>query len=301
MRHLMAIPNTALGLVALAGLASSALLVARGLTELAAADLGALMPSVPGPRAAPAAAPPPARDRSARAILARNPFDHTTGPLDGPRGPGNDEALVACSAIRVVTVVLSDDPSWSFVALRRQGEARSELRRTGAMFGGRTIEAIGYDRAWLGAPGAPCMVLLGRSDAPPPLPPGAATGAAPAASARGDDFPGVRRRSATEADVDRATVDRIIENHADLMRFVRVAPEKDGGRTVGLRLTGIRPGTLLAALGFEEGDRLETINGFDLASPEQALEAYARLRTAEHLVARVQRKGKPVELELDVR
>jgi general secretion pathway protein C len=58
---------------------------------------------------------------------------------------------------------------------------------------------------------------------------------------------------------------------------------------------------LLATLGMEDGDRLETINGFDLTNPEQALEAYARLRTAERLILRVHRRGRPVELEVHVR
>jgi hypothetical protein len=39
-------------------------------------------------------------------------------------------------------------------------------------------------------------------------------------------------------------------------------------------LFGIRPDTLLGTLGLENGDRLQTINGFDMASPEKALEAY---------------------------
>jgi len=38
-----------------------------------------------------------------------------------------------------------------------------------------------------------------------------------------------------------------------------------------------------------------------MTSPEQALEAYARLRTADHLVVQVNRKGVPARLEYDVR
>ena len=53
----------------------------------------------------------------------------------------------------------------------------------------------------------------------------------------------------------------------------------------------MRPDTLLGMLGMENGDRLQTINGFDMTSPEKALEAYARLRTADHLTVPVNRKG----------
>ena len=86
-----------------------------------------------------------------------------------------------------------------------------------------------------------------------------------------------------------------------LLRSVRVVPEVQDGAVVGLRLFGIRPGSLLDSIGLRSGDRLESINGFSLASPEKALEAYARLQRAERLNVRLQRKGAPVELTLNVR
>ena len=51
----------------------------------------------------------------------------------------------------------------------------------------------------------------------------------------------------------------------------------------------------------EPRDRLETINGFDVASPESALEAYARVRTADDLVVRVTRQGRPTTIVLKIR
>jgi general secretion pathway protein C len=49
-------------------------------------------------------------------------------------------------------------------------------------------------------------------------------------------------------------------------------------------------------LGFRDGDRLESINGFDLSTPEDVLTAYKWLRTADNLEARVRRDGKIVTL-----
>ena len=60
------------------------------------------------------------------------------------------------------------------------------------------------------------------------------------------------------------------------------------------------PDSLLATLGLKSGDRLETINGFSVANPEQALQAYARLRTAEHLRVRVVRAGQPLGIDLHI-
>jgi general secretion pathway protein C len=79
-----------------------------------------------------------------------------------------------------------------------------------------------------------------------------------------------------------------------------VAAEQRAGQIIGLRLFGIRPGSLLNTLGLQNGDRLETINGFSLASPEQALQAYARLRSATRLSVRLDRAGQPVQLDLNI-
>jgi general secretion pathway protein C len=81
------------------------------------------------------------------------------------------------------------------------------------------------------------------------------------------------------------------------MRSARIVPEQKNGETLGIRLFGIRPDTLLGTLGLQNGDRLEEINGFKMGSPEQALEAYARLRTASSLTIKVNRRGKAMNLD----
>jgi type II secretion system protein C len=85
-----------------------------------------------------------------------------------------------------------------------------------------------------------------------------------------------------------------------LLQSVRVVPEQMNGKVVGLRLFGIRPASLLGTLGLKNGDRLESINGFDVTNPEKLLEAYARLRTAPHLQLRLLRSGHPLEVDLNI-
>ena len=80
----------------------------------------------------------------------------------------------------------------------------------------------------------------------------------------------------------------------------QIAYDKDG-KVVGVRMFGIRPDTLLGTLGLQNGDRLESINGFNMASPEKALEAYARLRTADHLTVQVNRRGANQNLDYNIK
>jgi general secretion pathway protein C len=134
--------------------------------------------------------------------------------------------------------------------------------------------------------------------AAPSAPPVAAGGA----SGVGDDIKkGIQKVGPNEFNVDRGVVDKILENQAELMRQARIVPEQENGKVVGIRLYGVRPDTLLGTLGMENGDRLEKINGFDMASPEKALEAYARLRTADHLTVSVNRRGQPMNIDFNIK
>lgn len=134
--------------------------------------------------------------------------------------------------------------------------------------------------------------------APPPPPPTGPEGA-PAVPQEMRDK--IKKVSATEFNVDRSVVDQILQNQAVLMRQARIVPEQQDGQVIGVRLFGIRPDTLLGVLGMENGDRLEKINGFNMGSPEKALEAYARLRTASKLTVAVNRRGQPVNLDFNIK
>jgi general secretion pathway protein C len=106
----------------------------------------------------------------------------------------------------------------------------------------------------------------------------------------------IKKLSDTEFNIDRSVVDTILENQAELMKYTRIVPETKDGKVLGIRLFGIKSETLLAALGLQNGDRLESINGFNMGSPEKALEAYARLRTASQLDVTVNRGGAQVSI-----
>ena len=124
--------------------------------------------------------------------------------------------------------------------------------------------------------------------------------AAPGTGVAEDIKKGIQRVGPNEFNVDRGVVDKILENQAELMRQARIVPEQENGKVVGIRLFGVKPDSLLGTLGMNNGDRLEKINGFDMTSPEKALEAYARLRTADHLTVSVNRQGQDTNLDYNI-
>ncbi len=73
------------------------------------------------------------------------------------------------------------------------------------------------------------------------------------------------------------------------------------GRVVGMRLDGIRAGSVLELLGFESGDRIVTVNGTDISDPTRALEAIGNVRVAPRIDIDLSRRGVVSRVSLDVR
>jgi hypothetical protein len=114
---------------------------------------------------------------------------------------------------------------------------------------------------------------------------------------------GVIGLSQHEFVVDRAVLDKTMHNSADLASSARIVPipVAADGRASGFRLYGVRPDSLLAVLGIQNGDTIETINGWDVSSPDKALEAYSLLQRATELTVHILRDGRPVDLRYHVR
>ncbi len=103
---------------------------------------------------------------------------------------------------------------------------------------------------------------------------------------------GILPTSWTTTYVTRQEVDRALEDQANLMHTTRIVPvSAPDGRVAGVRLLYSAASSYPARLGFESGDLLQTINGYDLTSPEKSLEAYARLRLADELRVGIVRRG----------
>lgn len=107
---------------------------------------------------------------------------------------------------------------------------------------------------------------------------------------------GIRRVSDTEVLVTRSAVDALFTDASLLMRQARIVPHVRDGRPDGLKLYAIRPSSVAAALGLQNGDTVRTVDGRDVSSPDHALEAYTALRSATRVVIELERRGAPVRV-----
>ena len=112
---------------------------------------------------------------------------------------------------------------------------------------------------------------------------------------------GIQKIDKTTFRVDRHLVDAILEEQVDRRRDESlIFPDSEKGRVVGFRLFGVRSDSLLARLGLQNGDRVESVNGFAMTTPEKVLEAYAHLRTSNRWSVLVTRRGSRLQLQYQV-
>ena len=111
----------------------------------------------------------------------------------------------------------------------------------------------------------------------------------------------IRKLDDTHVEIPRSTVDRILTNPMAVAKGVRIVPAVKNGRPDGMKLYAIRPSSLWAALGFQNGDTVHSINGIDLDDPSKALDIYTKLRDATRLEIELSRRGRPEILVITIR
>jgi general secretion pathway protein C len=322
--------------IILATLALSALFLARGTTSLVA---GAFLPVGPVSSARVAAAkterPPGSEPPDPHAILARNMFDPSTGPLWPPKpedvpveataetaaepeelAPGVMPPACEGTALKLVASVHSDRfPDWSFATLS-SGGAAPLLYRQGHKLEEKEVVGIYPKSVFLRqGNGRLCSLSMfgvvpskpppSRAVTPPaegPVPPVAAAMPSLSTGAISEDElnQNITAVSETKYTVQRGLVDKVLQNQAEIMRSARIVPHEENGQVVGVKLYGIRRNSLLGKLGLQNGDMLRTINGFQMSSPDTALEAYSRLRSADNLSVAVTRRGRQMAIDYDI-
>jgi len=285
--------------VVLGGLGLVAYFQARGIGHLIGSSMTETSAPVPAGSAGPA---PAATERDGSPILDRNPFGPEASPEpSSATATPNEESPTetpadggACDFGRVVLITSSDDPRWSFASIAGK-DGGVKMRRLGDEVDGYEVDEIISTRVWLKKDGRRCFLQMGSS---------AATGSPKEAEKTADatDWKKqIRRLTDSEVVIERAAAEAIAASPSSLMGVARMRPEREGDQTVGLRLSRVRQGSLLDALGLQNGDRLESINGQALDDPRKVMELYERLAKLERWSVRLVRDGAPRTIAYRIR
>lgn len=319
--------------ILLSTLGLSGVMVAQGGTQLIAAAALPLEAAGVAPMSAAANADTSTRPRAdAIPILRRNIFDHETGRLDvvdqpvSETEPEEAPAVVATydpngpppppcegGSMRLVgAFVLVRRPEDSFAAIT-DATGQSLLYQEGMRIDDRELVAIQRELVVLRPrSGNLCSLSMfapaQQPGQPPPQPQIASVEPVERPSGNTQEGldpstleSGITQVSEREFTIERSLVQSLLANQAALMRTARVIPHEEGGRTVGVKLYGIRRSSLLGRLGIQNGDMLRTINGYDMTSPDSALEAYARLQNADRITINLNRRGQDMSVDYSIR
>ncbi len=142
----------------------------------------------------------------------------------------------------------------------------------------------------------------------PPPPPVVAAPVVAAGPAHNEGAPpsqvlgaGVKQLSENDYELPRAEIDKTLSNLNDVAMQARIVPAFKDGVSQGFKLFSIRPDSIYTKIGIQNGDVIKRINGYDMNSPEKALEIYSKLKEAARIDIEVERNGATVRKTYNVR
>jgi len=262
-------------------------------------------------RAPLASAAPSIYTKQAEEILKRNIFCSTCPPIlqaetkgsnEPPPPPPLQRTSLNLKLLAIMFAPPPANPKWS-VAVIRDNDAKSAGPFTvGSMIRDATVEDIEEDKVYLDFGGGrhEYLDLLDR-----PVPAGAPS--APVASNTPADplsaelDKGIKKVGENNYEVQRGTIDALLGNMGALAKGARIVPETKDGKPAGFRLFSIRPDGPFAKIGLLNGDVVSAINGLEMNSPDQALLAYTKLKTANHLSVGIERNGQKITKDYNIR
>ena len=150
---------------------------------------------------------------------------------------------------------------------------------------GTTLHAVYADRVVINRSGSLEVLKLPREF--------------PDGTARRRSAAALDRANAPQPDESRSIQAVVAENVTKLADVIRPTPYFVGGEQQGYRVYPGRDRRQFAALGLRPGDLIKDIDGAALTDPQQAMEIFQSLGTAEQVSVTVERNGQPQVLVLN--
>jgi general secretion pathway protein C len=214
----------------------------------------------------------------------------------------NAEPVKSGLRVKLLGTLVSTDKLWSFASVQDMATQRSQTYMVGDRIQGAEVLDIQRER----------VIVLNNSrrefidnqpgdgSAPMPsfTPPPVASAAPVPNSGLGT---GIRATSENEYEVPRGEIDKTLANLNEVAMQARIVPAFKDGQAQGFKLFSIRPDSIYSKIGVQNGDVIRRINGFDLNSPEKALEVYSKLKESSRIEIEIERNGAPVRKTYNVR
>jgi general secretion pathway protein C len=119
-------------------------------------------------------------------------------------------------------------------------------------------------------------------------------GVAPMPAAPASASNDVKQISDSQYVVAKATINDNLSDLSKLATQARIVPSFKNGVANGFKLFSIVPDSLYAKIGVQNGDVIRRINGYEMNSPDKALEIYSKLRDANRIEIEIERRGETI-------
>ena len=266
-----------------------AYLVARTVNTIAATAIApkpALMQQAATPQ--PLAAPRPELDAEKVAKLFDVPLPKpSSGPAEEPeqhRTGWNPVPVRSSLRGALVGTAIADPRKYSLCQITNPDLNETQVYGIGDKYQGARIYAVEKERVLLDNNGN--NEYIDNSAAAPNL--GIAPIPQPGQPQASD---GVRQLSENQYVVAKSEINNALTNLSDLATKARIVPSFRNGVANGFKLFSIVPDSLYAKIGIQNGDVIRRINGYEMNSPDKALEIYQKLRDANRVEIEIERRG----------
>ena len=248
--------------------------------------------------------------KDADRVIARNVFCSPCLPPPPDVETKVDDGKIDMNPIKtnlsielVSTMFVPEDPRWSVAIMRDLSTKEKDpgAYNKGKLIAGATVLRVDPKKVYMLNGNHVEYIELEGTEKPKAV---AITEPTPAAGAMDPLDADVQKGvhcSGAQCDVERPLLEKLLANTAALATAARFVPSVKDGRSNGFKLYAIRPSSIFGKIGLQNGDTIKAINGMEMASPDQALGVYTKLRTASHLTVQVDRRGETVTLDYTIR
>ena len=205
---------------------------------------------------------------------------------------------------KLLGTLVASDPQWSFANLQDLNTQKSSTFMVGDNVQGAPVLEIQRNRVIvLNNSRREFIDATGPDGAPPPMAVNTpvvaptTTNTAPNANMGA----GIKATGENSYEIEKGEIDKALNNLNQLAMQARIVPAFKDGVAQGFKLFSIRPDSLYSKIGVQNGDVIKRINGFDLNSPEKALEVYTKLKDSSRIDLELERNGQTVRKTYNIR
>lgn len=200
--------------------------------------------------------------------------------------------------VKLLGTLVAGRPQWSIASIQDLGTQRTATYMVGDTIQGAEVKDIERTRVIINNNGrAEYIDAEGGSGAAPTF-----TAPQPVAQGpRGGSASGIRAVDENTYEVPKEEIEKTLSNLNEIAMQARIVPAFKDGQAQGFKLFSIRPDSIYSKIGVVNGDVIKRINGFDLNSPEKALEVYTKLREANRIDIEIERNGQTIKKTYNIR